>query len=169
MSLTHFDDSGASRIVDVGGKAETARTAVASALVRMRPTTLALIRNKEMAKGDLLEVARLAGIMGAKKTADLIPLCHPLPLTSIEIAFEFTSDSTLRVKATAKVFARTGVEMEALTAVSVAALTVYDMAKAVDRGMTIEQIRLETKTGGKSGDFHHPDSPPPPADPAGAS
>ena len=169
MSLTHFDESGASRMVDVGGKAETARTAVASAVVRMQPATLALIRNKEMAKGDVLEVARLAGIMAAKKTADLIPLCHPLPLTSVEIAFEFTSESTLRVKATAKVFARTGVEMEALTAVSVAALTVYDMAKAVDRGMTIEQIRLETKTGGKSGDFQHPNTPSPPADPAGAS
>jgi len=156
-------------MVDVGGKAETARTAVASAVVRMQPATLALIRNKEMAKGDVLEVARLAGIMAAKKTADLIPLCHPLPLTSVEIAFEFTSESTLRVKATAKVFARTGVEMEALTAVSVAALTVYDMAKAVDRGMTIEQIRLETKTGGKSGDFQHPNTPSPPADPAGAS
>jgi cyclic pyranopterin phosphate synthase len=122
-----------------------------------------------LAKGDVLEVARLAGIMGAKKTADLIPLCHPLPLTSVEIAFGFTSDSTLWIKATAKVFARTGVEMEALTAVSVAALTVYDMAKAVDRGMTIEQIRLEEKTGGKSGDFRHPDSPALPADPAGAS
>lgn len=169
MPLTHFDDTGASRMVDVGGKAETTRTAVASALVRMLPATLALIRNKEMAKGDVLEVARLAGIMAAKKTADLIPLCHPLPLTSVEIAFEFVTESTLRVKATAKVFARTGVEMEALTAVSVAALTVYDMAKAVDRGMTIEQIRLETKTGGKSGDFQHPDTSSPPADPAEAS
>ncbi len=156
-------------MVDVGGKAETARTAVASAVVRMAPATLALIRNKVLAKGDVLEVARIAGIMGAKKTADLIPLCHPLPLTSVEIAFEFTSESTLRIKATAKVFARTGVEMEALTAVSVAALTVYDMAKAVDRGMTVEQIRLESKAGGKSGDFRHPDTPTPPADPAGAS
>jgi cyclic pyranopterin phosphate synthase len=165
MPLTHFDASGASRMVDVGGKAETARTAVASAIVRMQPATLALIRSKDLAKGDVMEVARIAGIMGAKKTADLIPLCHPLPLTSVEITFEFTSDSTLRVKATAKVFARTGVEMEALTAVSVAALTVYDMAKAVDRGMTVEQIRLEEKTGGKSGDFRHPDPTTPPADP----
>lgn len=156
-------------MVDVGDKAETARVAVASAVVRMLPATLALIRNKELAKGDVLEVARIAGIMGAKKTADLIPLCHPLPLTSVEIAFEFISDSTLRIKATAKVFARTGVEMEALTAVSVAALTVYDMAKAVDRGMSIEQIRLEEKSGGKSGDFRHPDPTTPPADPAGAS
>ena len=162
MSLTHFDASGASRMVDVGGKAETSRTAVASAVVRMAPATLALIRDKGMSKGDVLEVARIAGIMGAKRTADLIPLCHPLPLTSVEIAFEFTSESTLRIKATAKVFARTGVEMEALTAVSVAALTVYDMAKAVDRGMTVEQIRLESKAGGKSGDFTHPDTPAPP-------
>ena len=165
MQLTHFDDSGASRMVDVGGKAETARTAVASATVRMQPATLALIRDKGLSKGDVLEVARIAGIMAAKKTADLIPLCHPLPLTSVEIAFEFTSDCTLRVKATARVFARTGVEMEALTAVSIAALTVYDMAKAVDRGMTVEAIRLESKTGGKSGDFHHPDAD----TPAGAS
>jgi len=156
-------------MVDVGGKPETARAAVASAVVRMAPATLALISNKELAKGDVLEVARIAGIMGAKKTADLIPLCHPLPLTSVEIAFEFTSDSTLRVKATARVFARTGVEMEALTAVSIAALTVYDMAKAVDRGMTVEQIRLDEKTGGKSGHFIHPDHPATPADPAGAS
>jgi cyclic pyranopterin phosphate synthase len=117
----------------------------------------------------VLEVARLAAIMGAKRTADLIPLCHPLPLSSVEVAFEFTSESTLRIKATARVFARTGVEMEALTAVSVAALTVYDMAKAVDRGMSVEQIRLETKTGGKSGDFRHPDSSDANADPAGAS
>jgi cyclic pyranopterin phosphate synthase len=169
MSLTHFDATGASRMVDVGGKAETVRTAVASAVVRMTPATLALIRNKELAKGDVLEVARIAGIMGAKKTADLIPLCHPLPLTSVEIAFEFTSESTLQIKATAKVFARTGVEMEALTAVSVAALTVYDMAKAVDRAMTVEQIRLESKAGGKSGDFRHPDTAVTSADPAGAS
>ena len=112
---------------------------------------------------------QFAGIMGAKKTADLIPLCHPLPLTSVEIAFEFTSESTMQIKATAKVFARTGVEMEALTAVSVAALTVYDMAKAVDRAMTVEQIRLESKAGGKSGDFRHPDTAVTSADPAGAS
>ena len=152
--LSHFDDRGASRMVDVGGKAETQRVAVASAIVRMNPATLALIRNKELAKGDVLEVARLAGIMGAKKTADLIPLCHPLALTSVTIDFTFPNDSELRIVATTKVFGRTGVEMEALTAVSVAALTVYDMGKAVDRGMTIEQIRLDEKSGGKSGDFH---------------
>jgi cyclic pyranopterin phosphate synthase len=153
-------------MVDVGGKPETARSAVASAVVRMAPATLALILNKSMAKGDVLEVARLAGIMAAKKTADLIPLCHPLPLTSVSLDFQPDGDSALHIKATARVFARTGVEMEALTAVTVAALTVYDMAKAVDRGMTIERVRLEEKTGGKSGDFRHPaatpDEPPGP-------
>lgn len=170
MPLTHFDESGASRMVDVGGKAETHRTAVASAFVRMAPTTLALILDKAMAKGDVLEVARLAGIMAAKKTADLIPLCHPLPLTSVSLDFQPDGDSALRIRATARVFARTGVEMEALTAVTVAALTVYDMAKAVDRGMTIESVRLEEKTGGASGHFRHPDGPAhSPADPAGRS
>lgn len=140
-------------MVDVGDKAETHRVARASALVRMQPATLALIRDKQLAKGDVLEVARLAGIMGAKKTADLIPLCHPLPLTSVKLDFSFPSDDSVRIEATAKVFGRTGVEMEALTAVSVAALTVYDMCKAADRGMTIESVRLDEKDGGKSGHF----------------
>ena len=152
-TLSHFDDAGASRMVDVGGKAETHRTATASAVVRMLPATLALIRNKELAKGDVLEVARLAGIMAAKRTADLIPLCHPLPLTAVEENFAFPDESSVRIAVTARVFGRTGVEMEALTAVSVAALTVYDMCKAVDRGMTIAAVRLDEKTGGKSGDF----------------
>ena len=156
-TLSHFDDAGASRMVDVGGKAETHRTATASAVVRMLPATLALIRNKELAKGDVLEVARLAGIMAAKRTADLIPLCHPLPLTSVEVNFAFPDESSLRIAVTARVFGRTGVEMEALTAVSVAALTVYDMCKAVDRGMTITAVRLDAKSGGKSGDFRRPD------------
>jgi len=151
--LSHFDESGASRMVDVGGKAETERVARASAVVRMRPETLALIRDRKLSKGDVVEVARLAGIMAAKKTADLIPLCHPLPLTSITLDFAFVDPDSLRIEATAKVFGRTGVEMEALTAVSVAALTVYDMCKAADRGMTIEQVRLEEKSGGKSGRF----------------
>lgn len=151
--LTHFDESGASRMVDVGAKTETERVARASAVVRMQPATLALIRDKKVSKGDVLEVARLAGIMAAKKTADLIPLCHPLPLTSVKLEFSFPSDELVRIEATAKVFARTGVEMEALTAVSVAALTVYDMCKAADRGMTIEAVRLEEKDGGKSGHF----------------
>ena len=152
-SLTHFDESGASRMVDVGEKAETARTATASALVRMAPATLKLILDKQLSKGDVIEVARLAGIMGAKKTSDLIPLCHPLPLTSVTLDFRPEGEDALRIEATARVFARTGVEMEALTAVSIAALTVYDMAKAVDRGMTVERIRLESKSGGRSGDF----------------
>ena len=157
-TLSHFDDAGASRMVDVGGKAETHRTATASAVVRMLPATLALIRNKELAKGDVLEVARLAGIMAAKRTADLIPLCHPLPLTSVEVNFAFPDESSVRIAVTARVFGRTGVEMEALTAVSVAALTVYDMCKAVDRGMTIAAVRLDEKTGGKSGDFRRDDA-----------
>jgi cyclic pyranopterin monophosphate synthase len=159
-TLSHFDESGASRMVDVGAKAETARTARASAVVRMKPETLALIRDKGVAKGDVLEVARLAGIMAAKKTADLIPLCHPLPLTSVKLDFTFPSGDALRVEATVSVFARTGVEMEALTAVSVAALTVYDMCKAADRGMTIEAVRLEEKDGGKSGHFVRSDAAP---------
>src|SRR5438067_12471613 len=149
--LSHFDESGASRMVDVGEKAETHRTARASALVRMSPATLALIRDRKLSKGDVLEVARLAGIMAAKKTAELIPLCHPLPLTSVTLDFAYDGEDALRVEATAKVFGRTGVEMEALTAVSVAALTVYGMCKAVDRAMTLERVRLEEKDGGKSG------------------
>lgn len=153
MPLSHFDESGAARMVDVGAKAETHRVARASAVVRMLPATLALIRDKGVAKGDVLEVARLAGIMAAKKTADLIPLCHPLPLTSVTVDFAFPSAESLRVEATVTVFARTGVEMEALTAVSVAALTVYDMCKAADRGMVIEAVRLDEKDGGNSGHF----------------
>lgn len=152
-TFTHFDESGAARMVDVGDKAETQRTATASAVVCMAPATLGLIRERGHAKGDVREVARLAGILAAKKTADLIPLCHPLPLTSVQITFTVQEPDRLRIEATAKVFGRTGVEMEALTAVSIAALTVYDMCKAVDRGMTVEQIRLEQKAGGKSGDF----------------
>lgn len=152
--LSHFDESGAARMVDVGGKSETARTARASARVRMAPTTLTLIRQGGGAKGDVIAVARLAGIMAAKKTADLIPLCHPLPLTSVDLQFTPEGDDSLHIEAVARVFARTGVEMEALTAVTVAALTVYDMVKAVDRGLIIEQVQLDDKTGGKSGDFH---------------
>jgi cyclic pyranopterin monophosphate synthase len=152
--LTHFDESGAARMVDVGEKPETHRSATASGLVRMAPETLARIRERTLAKGDVLEVARLAGIMGAKMTAQVIPLCHPLPLNSITIQFTFPDDATLFIRATAKVFGRTGVEMEALVAVSHTALTVYDMAKAIDRSMSIEAIRLECKTGGRSGDFH---------------
>ncbi len=151
--LTHFDDQGRSRMVDVGEKPVTVRTATASGEVRMAAATAALIRDRRLAKGDVLEVARLAGIMAAKQTPGLIPLCHSLPLDGVTIDFEFADDETLRVTATVKVTARTGVEMEALTAVAVAALTVYDMCKSVDRAMAIERIQLEEKSGGRSGHF----------------
>lgn len=155
--LTHFDDRGASRMVDTSAKPETLREARASGLVRMAAATLTLIRDRGVAKGDVLEVARLAGIMAAKRTGDLIPLCHPLPLTGVTVDFTFPGDDLLRIDATACVVGRTGVEMEALTAVTVAALTVYDMCKSADRTMTIERIRLEEKTGGKSGTFRRDD------------
>ena len=155
--LTHFDPSGASRMVDVGGKPETERTARASGRVRMQPATAALIRDRGLAKGDVLEVARLAGIMAAKRTGGLIPLCHPLPITAVTVDFAFPADDLLRIEAVVRVLGRTGVEMEALTAVSVAALTVYDMCKAVDRGMTVERVRLEEKSGGKSGTYRRAD------------
>jgi len=151
--LTHFDEAGASRMVDTSAKPETHRLARASGLVRMARETAALIRDRAVAKGDVLEGARLAGIMAAKRTGELIPLCHPLPLTSVEVRFAFDGEEVLRIEAVARVVGRTGVEMEALTAVSVAALTVYDMCKAVDRTMTVERIRLEEKSGGKSGSF----------------
>ncbi len=151
--LTHFDEHGASRMVDVSGKPVTLRQATASGLVRMEPATLALIRDRRLAKGDVLEVARLAGIMAAKRTGDLIPLCHPLGLDAVELTFPPIEPSTLRIEADRQGRGRTGVEMEALTAVSIAALTVYDMCKAVDRGMVIDQVRLEEKSGGRSGRF----------------
>lgn len=156
--LSHFDAQGASRMVDTSAKPDTERLARASALVRMKPETLALIKDRSAAKGDVREVARLAGIMAAKRTSDLIPLCHPLALTGVTVDFAFEGDAVLRIEASVKVFGKTGVEMEALTAVSVAALTVYDMLKAVDRGMTIERVRLEEKSGGKSGTFTPPPS-----------
>jgi len=152
-NLTHFDEQGAARVVDVGEKPVSRRSATASAQVRMQPETLALIRDRKLAKGDVLEVARLAGIMGAKQTPALIPLCHPLCLESITIHFEYPSPDVVRLSAEVGLTGRTGVEMEALTAVSVAALTIYDMCKSVDRGMTIEQVRLEAKSGGHSGTF----------------
>lgn len=151
--LTHFDESGASRMVDVGEKPVTHRIAKASGIVRMRPATRALIMDRKLAKGDVLEVARLAGIMAAKRTGELIPLCHPLPLEAVRIDFAEVDDDGLRIAATVEVTAKTGVEMEALTAVSVAALTVYDMCKSVDREMRIEQVQLEEKSGGRSGKF----------------
>jgi cyclic pyranopterin phosphate synthase len=149
--LSHFDESGASRMVDVGEKQVTRRSARASGLVRMATDTLALIRDKRATKGDVLEVARLAGIMAAKRTADLIPLCHPLPIESVTIDFAFETDQTLQIEATVQVEAKTGIEMEALMAVSVAALTIYDMCKGVDRSITIERVQLEEKSGGRSG------------------
>jgi cyclic pyranopterin phosphate synthase len=151
--LTHFDSAGASRMVDTSGKAESVREARASAIVRMLPATLGLIQNKALAKGDVFAVARLAGIMAAKKTGELIPLCHPLPITGVTLDFSPLGDSAVRIESTVKVVGKTGVEMEALAAVSVAALTIYDMCKSVDRGMTIANIQLEEKSGGKSGHF----------------
>ncbi|WP_313200442.1 cyclic pyranopterin monophosphate synthase MoaC [Rhizobium sp.] len=152
--LTHIDQAGEAHMVDVGDKAETARSATAEGFVRMLPETLALIREGNAKKGDVIGTARLAGIMAAKKTSDLIPLCHPLMLTkvSVEIA-EDNSLPGLRVTATAKLTGKTGVEMEALTAVSVTCLTIYDMAKAADKAMEIGGIRLLEKTGGKSGHY----------------
>ena len=152
--LTHFDASGAAHMVDVTDKAVTDRVAVAEGVVRMAPETLEMILEGTAKKGDVLGVARLAGIMAAKKTHDVIPLCHPLPLSKVSIAF--TPDratSTIAVEATVRTTGRTGVEMEALTAVSMAGLTIYDMVKAVDRGMTLTDIRLTLKDGGKSGRY----------------
>ena len=140
-------------MVDVGEKPVTKRLARASGLLRMAADTQQLIRDRKLAKGDVLEVARLAGIMAAKRTSDLIPLCHPLPLDAVQLDFQFPDGTTLQIEATVEVTARTGVEMEALTAVSVAALTIYDMCKAVDRGLIIERIQLEEKKGGRSGHF----------------
>jgi cyclic pyranopterin phosphate synthase len=155
--LSHFDDEGGAIMVDVSAKDETERVATAAGSVIMLPATLALIQGGGVKKGDVLAVARLAGIMAAKRTPDLIPLCHPLALSSV--AVELTCDAArdaVDIVATVKLTGRTGVEMEALTAVSVAALTVYDMCKAVDRGMRIDNIRLVHKSGGKSGSFSAP-------------
>jgi len=152
--FTHFDKEGKARMVDVSDKAETERVATAKGSVIMQPATLALIRDGGVKKGDVLSVARLAGIMGAKKTPDLIPLCHPLALTSVQV--DLTLDearNAVDITATCKLVGKTGVEMEALTAVAVAALTVYDMCKAVDKGMQIVDIRLIHKSGGKSGTY----------------
>ncbi|MBN2476444.1 MAG: cyclic pyranopterin monophosphate synthase MoaC [Pirellulales bacterium] len=154
--LSHFDAQGASRMVDVGDKAVTVRNARASGLVRVRPETARLVRDRKLAKGDVLEVARLAGIMAAKRTAELIPLCHPLPLDSVKVSFEFPDAETIAIEAQAQATARTGVEMEALVAVSTAALTIYDMCKSVDRAMVVERVRLEEKWGGQSGHFVRP-------------
>jgi len=150
--LTHLGESGEAHMVDVGGKAATARAAVAEGVIRMQPATLKLIVEGGHKKGDVLAVARIAGIMAAKKTAELIPLCHPLALTRVEV--ELTpEDDAVRCRATAATVGPTGVEMEALTAVQIALLTIYDMCKAVDRGMTITDVGLVSKSGGKSGDW----------------
>lgn len=149
--LTHFDDQGASRMVDVGGKPESERMARASARVHMAIETANLIRDRKLAKGDVLEVARLAGIMAAKRTGGLIPLCHPLPISAAQVEFAFTDANTLSIESIVKTVSRTGVEMEALTAVTLAALTVYDMVKSIDRNVTIDAIQLEEKTGGVRG------------------
>jgi cyclic pyranopterin monophosphate synthase len=152
--LTHFDDEGAARMVDVSNKTETLREALAEGHVLMMPETLTLILGQKIAKGDVFGVARVAGIMAAKKTADLIPLCHPLSLSSIDIAFvPDKASSCVTIRASVRSTGKTGVEMEALTAVAVACLTIYDMCKAVDRAMTVTHIRLMKKTGGKSGSF----------------
>ena len=159
--LSHFDEQGASRMVDVGQKAVTARVARASGRVRMLPETLQRIKDGGFAKGNVLEVARLAGIMAAKRTGEVIPLCHPLPLDGVTIGFSFPDHQTVAIEAEVRVTAKTGVEMEALVAVSVAALTIYDMCKAIDRGISIEQVQLEEKSGGKRGHFVREAQPPP--------
>ena len=150
--LTHIDDAGKARMVDVSAKDVTRRVATAQAVVTMLPETLERIRQNELAKGDALGVARVAGILAAKRTDELIPLCHSLPLSDVSVDFEF-GDGQMTITTSATTTAQTGVEMEALTAATVAALTIYDMAKAVDKRMTIERVHLVSKTGGKSGDF----------------
>jgi cyclic pyranopterin phosphate synthase len=152
--LSHIDETGSARMVDVGAKNVTERVAVAKGRVLMKPETLQLIREGGLEKGDVLGVARLAGVMAAKRTADLIPLCHPIPLTQVTVDLvEMASGEGIEITATARAAWKTGVEMEALTAASVAGLTVYDMCKAVDRGMRIDAVRVVRKSGGKSGDF----------------
>jgi cyclic pyranopterin phosphate synthase len=155
--LTHIDEHGRARMVDVGAKADTERVAIARCEVRMQPGTLALIQSGGVAKGDVIGVARVAGIMAAKKTGELIPLCHPLPITSAAVDFRFDeAASRIFIEATAATVGKTGVEMEALTACTIAALTIYDMAKAADKGMVVGEVRLVKKTGGKSGTYLRP-------------
>ena len=149
--LTHIDEHGAAHMVDVSDKAVTERTASAQAVLLMQPETLAEIRSGDLPKGDVFAVARVAGIQAAKRTSDLIPLCHPLPLSKVSVDFDPVEPDRLRIVATCKVTGQTGVEMEALTAASVAALTVYDMCKAIDRGMRIQSVELLSKDGGRSG------------------
>lgn len=153
VDLTHFDEEGRARMVDVSGKAETARVAVARGRVKMKPDTLERIRAGQIAKGDVLAVAQVAGIMAAKQTSQLIPMCHPLAITGAKLKFKLVEPGEVDIEAVVKVYGKTGVEMEALTAVSVAALTIYDMCKAMDKTMTIGDIYLVEKLGGKSGHF----------------
>ena len=153
MELSHVDENGKARMVDVSAKGDTLRKAIASAFVRMQPETLTLIQSGGIEKGDVFATARIAGIMAAKRTPELIPLCHPIPLTFVGVELVPEPPEGVRIIATVQATYKTGVEMEALTAASVAALTVYDMCKAVDRGMQIEQVQLEHKSGGKSGTF----------------
>ncbi len=150
--LTHFDEQGQAHMVDVGNKADTQRVATASGTIRMKPETLALIQTGTAAKGDVLGVARIAAIMGAKKTSELIPLCHPLPLTKVAVEFDIDAvNNSICCRATVGTTGKTGVEMEALTAVNIGLLTIYDMVKAADKGMVISDVQLERKEGGKSG------------------
>lgn len=152
--LSHVNSSGEAKMVDISLKGETVREAVAKGSVMMQPATLEQVKNASLKKGDVLAVARIAGIMAAKKVPDFIPLCHMIPIDSITIDFDLTKADCIGITSTVKSTGRTGVEMEALTAVTVAALTIYDMCKAVEKGMTITDIYLETKTGGKSGEYH---------------
>lgn len=164
--LTHVDAAGRSRMVDVSAKPATVRRATARGEVRMRPGTLALVRANRLAKGDVLGVAQVAGVLAAKRTAELIPLCHPLPLADVQVRLTpHRAPARVAIEATVRTVAPTGVEMEALAAVAVAALTVYDMCKAADRTMTIERIRLVHKAGGRRGEYHRPGEPPPQEEP----
>jgi cyclic pyranopterin phosphate synthase len=154
--LTHFDEAGVARMVDVGSKSETERVAVAAGAIEMEPATLAAIAAGAVAKGDVLGIARMAAIAGLKRTAELIPLCHPVRVTAVDIALTATDDGgrpRVEIQATVRAFDRTGVEMEALTAVTIAGLTIYDMCKAIDRGMRLGEVRLLEKHGGRSGDW----------------
>ena len=153
VEFPHFDREGRARMLDVGEKPVTRRVAVASGQLNLRPETMALIKDQQIKKGDVLELARIAGVMASKKTSELIPLCHPLRLDSVEIDFEFPDETTIKIVATVSATERTGVEMEAMHAVSVTGLAIYDMCKSVDRGMVISDIRLDQKSGGKSGNF----------------
>lgn len=155
MELTHVDETGAARMVDVGAKQITQRTASAQAIITMKPETLQMITDSMAPKGDVFACARIAGIMAAKKTSELIPMCHPIPIDSVEIKIEPSSDTQVRLISTLRCTHKTGIEMEALTAASVAALTIYDMCKAVDRGMRIDSVLLLHKDGGKSGTYDY--------------